>query len=249
MPAVHNDRMFSRARRRLTLPAAVALASALVLGGCSGGGGDDDPESTDSSATSSGGATSSDTAYLNVPDGVELTAQGSELDFGDTATVAFEPRQDRVAALDLTVQSIEKASFKMFVGWKLDDDTLSTTPYFVQVKIKNVGETDLGGDRIPVYGVDGDNKLIEYSTFSSSFKPCPSPFFPKKFKGGDTLKTCLVYLAPHKGKLTAASFRPVEEFNPIIWTGDISPVDTGGKKGDKKSGGKQGDKKGDKKKG
>lgn len=235
---MHNDRMFSRARRRLTLPAAVALASALVLGGCSGG--DDDPESTDGSATSSGGATSSDTAYLDVPDGVELTAQGSELDFGDTATVAFEPRQDRVAALDLTVQSIEKATFKMFVGWKLEDETLSTTPYFVQVKVTNVGETDLGGDRIPVYGVDGDNKLIEYSTFSSTFKPCPSLLFPKKFASGDTFKTCLVYLAPHKGKLTAAEFRPVEEFNPILWTGDIAKAETRGKqdarKGDKKKG-------------
>lgn len=240
---MHNDRMFSRARRRLTLPAAVALASALALGGCSGGG-DDDPESADSSATSSGGASASDTAYLDVPDGVELTAQGSELDFSDTATVAFEPRQDQVAALDLTVQSIEKATFQMFVGWKLNDETLSTTPYFVQVKVKNVGDTDLGGERVPVYGVDGDNKLIEYSTFASSFKPCPSPLLPKKFATGDTLKTCLVYLAPDKGKLTAAEFRPVEEFNPILWTGDIVPVETGEK--DTK---KDGDKKGDKKKG
>ena len=245
---MHNDRMFSRARRRLTLPGAVVLASTLVLGGCSGGGGDDDPGSADSSATSSGGATSSDTAYLDVPDGVELTAQGSELDFGDTATVAFEPRQDRVAALDLTVQSIEKATFKLFVGWKLSDETLSTTPYFVHVKVKNVGDTDLGGERVPVYGVDGDNKLIEYSTFASSFKPCPSPLLPKKFATGDTLKTCLVYLAPDKGKLTAAEFRPVEEFNPILWTGDIAQVRTGskdtkkngGKKGDTKKGGKKG---------
>jgi len=240
MPAVHNDRMFSRAHRRPTLPAAVALASALVLAGCSGA--DDEPGSSDASTTASGGASSSDTAYLDVPDGVELTAQGSELGFGDTATVAFEPRQDRVAALDLTVQSIEKATFKLFVGWKLSDETLSTTPYFVQVKVKNVGETDLGGDRVPVYGVDGDNKLIEYSTFASSFKPCPSPLLPKKFETGDTLKTCLVYLAPDKGKLTAAEFRPAEEFNPILWTGEIGKVETG-TKDTKKDGGKKGDKK------
>lgn len=239
---MHNDRMFPRARRRLTLPAAVALASALVLTGCSGG--DEDPASADGSAGSSGGTATSDTAYLDVPEGVELTAQGSELGFGDTATVAYEPRQDRVAALDLTVRSIQKASFKLFVGWKLSDETLSTTPYFVQVKVENVGETDLGGDRVPLYGVDGSNKLIEYSTFASTFKPCPSPLLPKKFARGDTLKTCLVYLAPDKGKLTAAEFRPVEEFNPILWTGDITPVESGDKKADaKRRDGKKGDKK------
>ena len=31
----------------------------------------------------------------------------------------------------------------------------------------------------------------------------------------------MVYLAPDKGKLTAVSFRPSQEFDPIIWTGEL----------------------------
>lgn len=236
MGAVHNDRMLTRARRQVT---GIALAAALVLTGCSGS--EDEPSADDPSESSSGGVGDGPTDYLEVPAGVELTPQGSELSLGDAATVAFEPRQGEVAALDLTVQDIQKASFKLFVGWKLQEETLTTTPYFVHVKVKNVGDADLGGRRVPIYGVDGANKLVESSTFASTFNPCPSASLPEKFKQGDTFKTCLVYLAPDKGQLTATSFRPTEEFSPITWTGEITrpealqPDKKSDKKGDKKS--------------
>lgn len=252
---MHNDRMSlplfrgaapRRARRSLV---GLALTSALVLTGCSGS--DEDPadpvaEGSDPSGSTASSA-SAEKPYLPVPDGVELTAQGSELALGDKATVAYEPRQDEVAALDLTVTAIEKASFKLFEGWKLEPDTLKTTPYFVHAKVKNVGETDLGGREVPVYAVDGENRLIKASTFRSTFKPCPSELLPKKFATGDAVKTCLVYLAPDKGEIVAAEFRPTEEFDQILWTGEIT-VPEGlqpdkGKK-DKKAKGKKGKKNG-----
>lgn len=238
---MHNDRMSLRALRSGARPlVGLALASVLALSACSGG--DEDPKADETSEGTSTAA--SDEPYLPVPDGVELTDQGSELELGDTATVAYEPRQDEVAALEITVTRIDKASFKLFVGWKLSPETKKTTPYFVHVKVKNVGDTDLGGRPVPVYGVDGTNKLIEASTFASTFKPCPSEPLPKKFRNGDSVKTCLVYLAPDRGELTAASFRPVEEFDPITWTGKITrpaALDKGkdDKKG-KKGGGKKG---------
>ena len=222
---MHNDRMSLRAARRggRTL-VGLALVSALVLSGCSGGD-EEDPQGadTESSESSEGasGATEEE-PYLPVPDGVELTAQGSGLSLGDKATVAYEPRQDEVAALDVTVTRIEKASFKLFQGWKLSAETKKTTPYFVHVKLKNVGDTDLGGRPVPLYAVDGTNKLIEASTFASTFKPCPSDPLPKKFRNGDKVSDCLVYLAPDRGELTAASFRPTEDFDPITWTGKIT---------------------------
>ena len=80
---------------------------------------------------------------------------------------------------------------------------------------------------VPLYVVDGDNRLIEASTFTGTFKPCESAMFPKKFKNGDTVKACLVYLAPDKGDLTAVSFRPDQEFNPIIWTGELDEAGAG----------------------
>ena len=250
---MHNDRMIRPAaplvRRTRLRPLALALSAALLLASCAGE--SDEPEadpgestsattgSEESSPSASSPASTASTAeepYLPVPGGVELTAQGSELGLGDEATVAYEPRQDEVAALDLRVTRIEKASFKLFVGWKLSKETLDTTPYFVHAKVGNVGKVDLGEERVPLYAVDGENRLIEYSTFESVFKPCPSTLLPAKFGKGEKTSTCLVFLAPDKGEVTAASFRPTEDFSPIVWTGEVTrpealQKDKGGTKG------------------
>jgi hypothetical protein len=224
---MHNGRM----NRVLARSLAVVLSGAL-LAGCSGTGDKKgDPDSSTSPSTSTSGSpspTPSETPYLPVPDGVELTKQGSMLAVGDSAVVAYQPRQNVVGVLDLRVTRLEKTSFKeSFAGWKLDAATEKSTPYFVHVRVKNVGDSDLGGRRVPLYIVDGTNTLIESSSFASTFKPCPSTPFPKKFGPGAKADFCLVYLSPNKGELTAVSFRPTEDFKPILWTGEVEAVAKG----------------------
>lgn len=224
---MHNDRMrlpFRLPGRMVGLTAVLAL----VLTGCGA-----DGETPDGDADPTG--TPSAEPYLPVPDGVELTAQGSELAVGDTGTVAFELSQGKVGALEITVTSLEKANFDLFVGWELTNAIRKTAPYFVRATLTNVGETDLGSKQaprpVPLYAVDGENRLIESSLFTGSFKPCDDATFPKRFKTGATLDACMVYLAPGKGDLTAASFRPSQEFDPIVWTGDLVRADDGKGKG------------------
>jgi hypothetical protein len=243
-------------RTRLRPSAAVlvpAMVAVLTLGGCSDDGSQDASTDGSGSSTTSGstsGSPSTDAEpYLPVPDGVELTAQGSELEVGDQAVVAYEPRQDTVGALAVTVTGLEKTTWaRSFQGWQLDKETRTTNPYFVRVSVENVGKTDLGGRPVPLYIVDGHNTLIESSTFKSTFKPCPSTPFPKKFGHGDRVKTCLVYLSPKHGDLTAVSFRPTQAFDAITWTGELSkPGAEQPKKGDAKPGKQdQKDKKGSK---
>jgi hypothetical protein len=229
--------------RLLVLPAALTL----VLTGCSG-----DEETPSGAETPSGEETTAEAEpYLPVPEGVELSEQGSTLSLGDAATVAYEPRQDLVGALEITVTSMEKADFDQFVGWEITPQIKKTAPYFVRAKVTNVGDTDLGSKKgvmpVPLYGVDDQNRLIESSLFNGSFKPCEGASFPEKFKNGDTVKACMVYLAPDRAALEAVSFRPDQDFNPIIWEGKVVPADGGDKKADdKKSGGKKADDKGGK---
>ena len=157
-----------------------------------------------------------------MPDGVELTTQGSALELGDTATVAYEVDQSTVGVLAITVNDMRKTTFKQsFQGWKLGKQLKKANPYFVEATFKNKGETDLGGQRPPLYIVDGNDTLVESSTFVSDFDACPSTDFPKKFKPGKKVTRCLVYLAPDAGELVAVSFRPAQEFNPITWSGDV----------------------------
>ncbi len=233
---MHNDRMRPRLLVRLV---GMTAALALALTACGG----DDPENPNGEADPSATDTAEE-PYLPVPEGVELTPQGSELAVGDTATVAYELKDDSIGALDITVTSLEKATFDLFVGWELTKEIKKTSPYFVRAKVTNVGETDVGSGKatrpVPLYAVDGDNRLIESSLFTGSFKPCDGATFPKRFKPGDTMKACMVYLAPDKGELTAASFRPTQEFDPIIWTGEVVPA----KGTEKKDGKGKQDKKG-----
>ncbi|MDN4163526.1 hypothetical protein [Nocardioides abyssi] len=221
------------------------VAGSLLLTACSDDSGDGpDAEGSASPSSSAGTASASATPYLPVPDGVELTPQGSELEVGEEATVAWEPKQDKVGVLSIRVDRLEKTSFKeSFGGWQLDAATKKSNPYFVRATVTNAGDTDLGGLRLqPLYIVDGNNTLVEHSSFASTFDPCPSAPLPKKFGPGKEAEVCLVYLAPGKGELTAVSFRPTQEFNPVTWTGELQQVKKPGqgKKGKKSGKGKGG---------
>jgi len=220
------------------------LAAAALLAGCSDDGKEPDVGagvSSSSTSGSTGTVSASATPSLPVPAGVELSPEGSQLAVGETATVAYQLRQGVVGVLDIKVTRLEKTSFKKsFVGWDLDQAQKSSNPYFVRVTLTNRGDTDLGGKHIPLYMVDGNNTLVEATTFASAFPPGQPGVFPKKFKSGHSMKACLVFLAPKKGELTAVSFRPTQEFDPITWTGELQkpkpPKPDKGKGGEGKGG-------------
>jgi hypothetical protein len=246
--ALHNGPVVKQSLRRVgsSFAALVLLATAGLLAGCSDEDkGPDVGESGSPSASGSVSASGSESAgsSLPVPEGVELSPEGSQLEVGDTATVAYELRQGVVGVLDIRVSRLEKTSFKKsFVGWDLDEGQKKANPYFVRATITNRGDTDLGGKRVPLYIVDGTNTLVEATTFASSFTPCEPGSFPKKFKPGRKMKVCLVFLAPKKGDLTAVSFRPTQDYDPITWTGDLEkPKPPKPDKPDKPDKGDQGD--------
>jgi hypothetical protein len=245
--AGHNGRVLSRVG---SFAAVVLLVGTGLMAGCSNG--DKGPDvgastSPGASGSTSTSASSSDSAgpTLPVPEGVELSPEGSQLQVGETATVAYELRQDVVGVLDIKVTRLEQTSFKKsFVGWDLDQGQRKSNPYFVRVTLTNRGDTDLGGKKVPLYIVDGNNTLVEATTFASAFTPCEPGVFPKTFKTGRKLKACLVFLAPKRGDLTAVSFRPTQDYDPITWTGDLEKPKPpkppkggkGGKGGDQPSG-------------
>ena len=227
--ALHNGGVSGRLIGRVGSSCAAVLlaASVTLLAGCSGDSSSPSADqstdgSSSSSASESGSGSPSASSTISVPDGVELSTEGSQLAVGDTATVAYELRQGVVGVLDIKVTRLEKTSFKKsFVGWDLDQGQKKSNPYFVRATVTNRGETDLGGKRVPLYIVDGTNTLVEATTFASSFTPCEPGSFPKKFKPGSHLKVCLVFLSPKKGDLTAVSFRPTQDYDPITWTGQL----------------------------
>ncbi len=238
---------------------AATLVAAVLLAGCSGGGGSDAPESDGSSEAGSGGSASAGESgspsdgpsnYLDVGKKVVLTPQGTELAFGKKASVAWQLDEKRVAVVDLRVTKVERVPISRLSAWILDKKSKASTPYFVHLKVQNIGRSNLTDQKLPLYiniGKDskGADRLVAASSFESTFKPCPSPAaLPAKFRGGASTVTCLVYLAPDHGKLENVSVFTGPGFTPVTWQGDVVVVTD--KKDDKGKGGK-GDQKGDKK--
>jgi hypothetical protein len=83
--------------------------------------------------------------------------------------------------------------------------------------VANLGHSDLSGAAVPLYLQDQRDVLLQASTFTARFQPCPSRPLPAGFTHGKRTSVCLVYFVPDHGSLQALSFRPTEAFRAITW--------------------------------
>jgi len=180
---------------RITSALALVVVATL-LAGCSS------DDASDAAATSSASVSAS--PYLPVPDGVQLTPQGTELTVGDNAVVAYEPRQNEVGVLDLDVTKLEQTTVrKSLSAWQLTAAQKKSTPYYAHISVKNVGSGDLSGASPATYinGVDDRGQDQNEVIFFGSFDRCDDTA-PKSFKPGSSYDACLAYLLPGGGALT-----------------------------------------------
>ncbi len=222
---------------------AVSTAAALTLAGCSsgaaggssGGAGSSSASSPSASATSSSTPSSSSSpsssslssatpsSTVQVPSGVTLTDQGSRLRYGGSANVVFETTGNRGTVLRLTVAGVRHGRISDFKDFILDDAyKKQASYYYARVAVRNVGQGDVGGVGVPLWGVSAQNVLLPPVNFTTTFPPCPTKQLPATFGPGASMSTCLVFLAPNRGRLVSVSYRPSQAYNPIVWTGPIA---------------------------
>ena len=216
--AVHNVRVTRPASRHVLGPAVLRGVILLVVAvvGLAGCGGQEKPTTKPTVTLPTGS--------VNVPTGVELTKPGAKLKFGDRATVAYEPNAQRSTVLEMTVTGATQGVIGDLGSYVLDDRTKASTPYYVDVTVKNVGDGDVGQTPIPLWAVDNANTLIQASSFTNSFTRCPSTALPTTFAPNAVVTTCLVYLVPDHGTLTGMSYRPLQAVAPIVWSGTVNPA-------------------------
>lgn len=219
----------------------VGLLLLATLAGCgdaeTGAGPDASPGAEASTAVESA-------AYLETPEGVTLTEPGSELALGESATIAWEPREGATAVLDLTVDRIERTTFDAsFQGWQIDAATAAMTPYFVRASATNVSGEDLGGVAVLLWGRDDAGTLVDRQRFTDqTFRPCPSGDLPAPFADGASTTLCFVYLIAPGRTLDAVAFPPPAGLDPVLWRGKVStkvqpPEPTSGPDARRKGGG------------
>ena len=207
---------------RLALPpraraafVALLVVPALVLSGCGA-----DNEKKPSAEPS----VDLPTGNVDVPEGVTLTKAGTELAFGEAATVAYQPNTQRSSVLEITVASVQTGAIADLAAYQLGTEYKRSTPYYARVQVKNVGSGDLSRAALLVYAVDSTNSLVQPVSFNNVFKPCPYTRLPAGFTAGKVASVCLTYLIPKDRKLVKMSYRPLQEFAPITWTGTVKPA-------------------------
>jgi len=149
------------------------------------------------------------------------TEPGSDLGFGDPAVLAWRPTQGLAGELRLSVDTVAEQRPSVLDGWSRDEAMAAARPYFVTVTLANVGDTDLGGQHVPLYLRDTRGTLGAPWTLGGDFPPCQSGPLPVPFEVGAEEEMCLVYLVPDGGRVRDLVFEPTEGYDPITWSGDV----------------------------
>jgi hypothetical protein len=185
----------------------VLLTTAFLLSLTSCSGGDDEPSAApDDAATTAA---------------VASTAPGTDLAFGDPATLVWQPTSTVSGTLELSVDRVAEQRQSVFDGWVRDDVMAASRPYFVTVTVTNAGESDLAGQVVPLYLRDDNDALGAPWTLGGDFTDCQSGPLPAPFGPGAEAELCLVYLVPDGARITDMVFEPTEGYDPITWTGDV----------------------------
>jgi hypothetical protein len=212
-----------------TLRSVTPLAAAsliLAVAGCGGSSSSSSsPASAGAGTTSAAAAAGTSTAAAGASTSSGgITKPGTTLTVGQTATVPFKSPASTSNGpppyeLQVTVESIAKASFSDFKGIQLDATEKAGTPYYVRFKVTNVGGGDIGTNaEAAISGIDKTGQEAQSVTFIGTFPPCNDTDQPKPFTHGKTWSTCQVYLVP--GGITAADYSGfVDSYisSPVKW--------------------------------
>lgn len=149
------------------------------------------------------------------------TAPGTDLGFGESADLVWQPTSELVGQLELSVDAITERRQSVLDGWARDEAMAAARPYFVTVTLANSGEDDLAGQQVPLYLRDDHGTLGAPWTLGGDFTACQSGPLPTPFAAGAEAQMCLVYLVPDGGRVQDLVFEPTEGYEPITWSGEV----------------------------
>lgn len=159
----------------------------------------------------------SESAGLDLPEGVTLTDDGTRLDPGDSATVAYPADAEGATALTVTVEEIQQGSIADFALFSLSPEDAASTPFYVTLSVVNEGPGTPGTTSLPVFAHDGENTLISPNAIVGTFEPCPPTPLPADLPEGDEAVQCLVYLMPEGSSLESIELRLADGGDTIHW--------------------------------
>lgn len=221
----------------ITVAAAVLGAIAVGLAGCGGGGSTTTVTATLTHASSTAAASvpaASSTAAsppATIPasttpassSSTGVTAPGTSLTAGQTATVLYTPplTTGKKFMLKVTVESIRKGTLADFNGIQLDAAQKASTPEYVNVRLSDLSPGNASASNndpsVALEGVDNTGQQQQSVTFFGTFPRCNSVSAPQPFTQGKSFETCLTFLVP--GGITHAAWIGTDSYisSPVTW--------------------------------
>ena len=182
-----------------------AVGGVIAVIALGGGGKKSDSSAAASTAAAIKSAVSKAATTASAPKAAPggITPIGSSLKFGQPAVIAYDDASSHdQSTIQVTPNPIQQGSISDFKNVQLDPGQKSSTPFYVNVSVKNIGKGDLSGDSPANYldGVDDRGQAQNAVIFFGDFPRCES-VTPKSLKPGQTYKTCDTFLIPKGGSL------------------------------------------------
>ncbi|MFD9425668.1 MULTISPECIES: hypothetical protein [unclassified Streptomyces] len=172
------------------------------------------PESSDPSSKSPSAGTGDDAA---APAG-DVAAPGTKVKIGDRAVLPFTYGTDKKGTIAVTVTAIEKGAEADMAAF--GDKAKGMTPYYIRMKVENVGGTDLSYASLKLRGkLDGSGSTGVVLIGDLPGK-CDSESAPRDFTTkGASYETCSLS-ATKTDPIAAASFEEGDAYrdSPVLWT-------------------------------
>lgn len=159
---------------------------------------------------------------FDVPAGVTLTQPGTSLELGEPATVVLDLGDGAASAVTVLVDEIRKGSIKDFRFFSLDEQGSSSTPYYVDLTVRNEGPAGLGGSSVPLLAHSSGDTVYPASELVGDFEPCPSSALPGRFLADASATLCFIYLLPEGETLRTVDLQPTDAASAVRWRPDRS---------------------------
>lgn len=199
------------------------ILALVLLTSCGGGAKSDaDGEEVDAPTESTSQAVDLND-YIEVPQGAELAAPGTELALKKTAQVIWQPRQAEVAVAEIRINRIQRTTFKdAFAGYQITDDMAAMTPYFVRGRVTNPLKANLSKMPVPLGAIDDNGTFVEKTVMLGNFSACPgNGVLPKNFKKGKKATLCWVFFLAQGRTLESVGLQMPGGLASVTWTGDV----------------------------
>ncbi|MGW2588809.1 hypothetical protein ACWCXC_00840 [Streptomyces sp. NPDC001515] len=209
---------------RIFIAAAAVTAMGLGLSACNDG---DDaataPESPSASAPApSEAASESPSAAPSedapAPAGGDVAAPGTKLKVGERAVLPFSYGTEKKGTIAVTVTAIEKGAEADMAPFGAKAKGM--TPYYIRMKVENVGGTDLSYSSLKLRGKLADGGPTGVILIGDLAGKCDSESAPRDFTTkGASYETCSLS-ATKTDPIGAAAFEEGDTYrdSPVLWT-------------------------------